>query len=360
MTLLEITIPDKPAWAGPYEGGITQSLMTKFRACPFRFYLYAYCGLKEAQPLDNRLVWGDTLHKGLEHLIRGDSYELANSRMKMYLDARYPRAPRTYRATTALMLKLYQETVMHNLTAWAPLETEVHLEDRISFKFKSVSSSTSIKQEVVHTYENVLLRGKCDITNSQRTLLGDHKGKGTAWSSPETVRSELGQDVQMNLYAHLLGGVKDWLYDLILIPEYGYRVPTPRAGETPEEFADRIFYHHKDTVNNFPIANSWGHWINQVPYHQPDDERNKFMRKTIHPIIAQMVDWWELVTYEGFNPNDEDWYNTIFYRSPIRMFDPAKTPNFKCEYHSLLINKDDFSSLIPVKSFYPELENKED
>ena len=53
------------AWKGPLEGGITQSLLTKFLECPYRFYLYAGLGLEQPGEPEPNLIWGDICHKGL-------------------------------------------------------------------------------------------------------------------------------------------------------------------------------------------------------------------------------------------------------------------------------------------------------
>lgn len=379
MTTIQLPIPDKPAWDGPFEetGGITQSQMTRFCANPFTYYLYAVLGLEEPEALDNRLIWGDTLHKGLEHLIRGDMLESSIQTMKDYRIKNYPGAPRTYDATTSRMLKLYQEVALPNLQTYGTLETERHLKERLTLEWKipldmhlvrnfisqnicdplTFTSSNKQLYRLVDMVYDVWFRGKTDVTNIPTTMLCDHKGKGTLWSSPETVKKELGQDVQMNLYAKLLGGVETWYYDLILIPEEAYRVPQLRQGENPEEYADRLFYTYRDIMNGFPIAKCWGKWINQVPYFQPKEANDRFFIQTIMPIVLRMINWWNLVTTDIFDPNNNYWYNHIFYKSPIRMFDAARTPKFKCDYHSILIDEQTFEYLKPVKSFYPELEH---
>ncbi len=375
-----IPIPSKPNWPGPVEGGITQSIVTKALACPFRFFLYAYCGLEEVKAQDVRLMWGDTLHKGLEHLIQGDSFENSATTMKLYREKNYPMAPRTYDATTKRMLHLYGETALPVLREYGTLSTEVPLLKEYEFTHHCPVDMDAVynlikkyelpddllskfiqskgNYELVDKIYDVTLLGKCDVTNQDRTFLCDHKGKGTMWSGPETVREELGQDFQMNFYSWILGAEK-WIYDLILIPEESYRVPSIRVGEHPEEYADRLFYTHKDFINGFPIQTCWGRWINQVPHFQPKERNLQYVVETILPIIVKICNWWNFVNSTNFDPNDPKWWNELFYKHPIRVFDASRTPKFKCEYHSILIDKDNYDSLRPVKAYYPELSHVE-
>ena len=62
--------PDKPAWAGPLVGGLTQSIINRYLDCPFRFYLYAVLGLEDPAPDKANLMWGSICHYGLEQIIK--------------------------------------------------------------------------------------------------------------------------------------------------------------------------------------------------------------------------------------------------------------------------------------------------
>lgn len=372
--------PEKPAWKGPFVDGITQSIMQRFIRCPFQFYLYAFCGLEDPKPLNVNLIWGDTLHKGLEHLVRGDPLDYSLKQMDDYRAKNYPRAPNTFKFTTEAMLKLYQEKAMPVLAPWGKLDTEVHIDgmrEFLSYRFASMDAIRhalfAYNPEAVHPLndraayiyphvESVRVKGKADIVSADRTqplqVLGDHKAKGKNASDPETTKKELGEDTQMNLYAYMFDSIPNWIYDLILMPEDQPRTPAQRAGESGAEWTERIFNTHKDVMNGFPIRTCYGKWLNQVPFYQPKEDNERFIAQTVVPIIYQMIDWWNLVTHPDFNPNESCWYNSIFYRYPIRSFNPAQTFKYECSYHAVLIGKADYSSLVPVKSFFSELETK--
>lgn len=327
--------PDTPAWKGPLYGGVTQSLLTRFLECPFRFYLYAICGLVETKPDNENLIWGDVFHKGLEHYVKGDSLQISIDFMHKYLNERYPKAPPTFKYTTANMLKVYP---IKNFASWGEIDTEVEF-----------------RQEHIIRGRLTSLRGKIDLLNKHRTKIGDHKGKGRNAQSETSIRRDIRTDLQMNLYAWSQGCISDWLYDVIKIPEQHYRAPARRAGESAEAWADRVFNTHKDYSYGFPIKTCPGVWINQIPHYQPESDIRLYMELTIFPIIEALWTWWDYVTSSDFDPNNPLCYNHIFYRKPVRLFDPSRTKMFECNYYSYLIGESSIEDLTPVKSFYAEL-----
>ncbi len=329
--------PDKPFWSGPYEGGITQSLLIRFCECPFRFYLYAYCGLKEAEESQENLIWGDTFHKGLEHLIRGDSLHDSMCAMYAYFMAEYPTAPSTYIYTCFQMLKLYPLDVY--ITWDKPnIITEKHLHKELHLP--------GIERPVI-------ARGKVDVTDSVR--LCDHKCKGTIY--PMETLLELNTDLQMNLYGYILG-TEQWQYDLIRIPESKYSgAPDRRGGETPEAYANRLFTSYNYPDKGYPINNYRFQWISQLPYTQPKHKMEEYYSKTIAPLVRRVCRWWDKVNEPNFDPNSPEYYDEIFYQMPARMFDPSRTDKFKPHFHGILTEQQTYEDLLPVKSFYAELED---
>lgn len=365
------TIPrvESPCWDGPIQGGVTQSILNRFSECPFRFYLWAVLGLKDPEPIDERLIWGDTLHVGLEHLIKGHSLEESIKIMVKYLYETYPSAPGTFEFTTANMLSIYP---VDNLKSWGKINTEVDLKMDYSFLTKerikpehvaAVHKKLGLVSDVDLIHERltkVHLRGKADMVSEDGKFLGDHKGKGRSAPDPAKTKKELKYDIQMNLYAHILGGIEHWLYDIIKIPEDQYRTPPKRVSETNKEWADRIFYSHRDITNGFPIAKVKQVWFNQTPIFHPKQENQQFMDYTINPMILKMIDYWEIVSSPNFDPNDPTMYGPLFFRGPIRFFDPSRTFKFECSFYKYLTGDRELEDLVKIENFYPELEDAED
>lgn len=336
-----IPVPDKPCWEGPYPGstprenkrrGVTQSLLIRFMECPFRFYLYAYCGYKELEPPHENLIWGSMLHKGLEHLIRGDS--LAESIQAIYdlYQSDYPTSPEENLYTCYEMLKLYP---LDKFQHWTNPITEYKLEHTLTLP----------------SNRTVLIRGMADVTDFTR--LCDHKCKGRIY--PQETAEELGHDLQMNLYTSVLK-TYEWQYDLIMCPLGAYRRPEKRGLETAQHYAQRLFYEHKDYNYGWPISQHLYNWICCIPFQTTQEQNDFYFQTTIAPWIDRLCEFWDTVTDPSFDPNKPEHHSTVFYRNPARVFDPSRTDKFKPHFHSLLINKDTVDSLVKVNSFYEELD----
>jgi hypothetical protein len=339
--LSPIPKPDKPAWGGP-KAGITQSIMIRFLECPFRFYLYAVCGLQEPEPPHENLIWGDILHKGLEHWIQGDSYEVSRNAMHKYMEEEYPVCPASYRHTTSNMLFLYPREELFQ--QYGEFDTEIVLEKTLP----------------IITYNSrydVLFRGKTDFVAKSKVMFGDHKCKGV--TTPAETQEELMHDLQMNLYG-LIMDIENWMYDLIKIPEKQYKFPDRGLNENIAQWITRVFYTHnnpRDLEYGFPIKPQIKRWISQIPHFQSKQDMWYYFNHTTAPIALRMIEYWDLVTDPNFDPNDPKWYGPLFYQSPARLFDPSRTDKFKPHFHGILTEKIDFSDLIPVPDFYAELPN---
>ena len=326
---------DKVIWEGPLHGGITQSLMSRFLECPFRFYLYAILGLEENEPHHPNLVWGDIFHKGLEHYIpKGGTLEVAKEHMIEYGNKEYPRMPSTFIHTTLQMLKLYKKDY---------LETNGILDDmKTEQKF--------CVPDKVAGYE-VTYRGKADGHNAPCRWGVEHKCKGKI--DPVQSRAESPIDQQILLYSHCLD-IRHWTYDIIRIPEAQYMVPPRRPGEPGESYAHRLFNSHQGM--EYPISRHPYAWINQFHFDVEKEQIDAFMKYTWHPLVIRLCKWWDHVTSPDFSILDPNCYNDIFYITPIRHFDPSNTERYKCKYWNLLTGESELETLVPVTSFYSELE----
>src|SRR4051812_19809297 len=53
---------NEPLWKGPYEDGITFSMLNRFLACRHRFYTYAIEGLRPEPQFNHRIEFGNMFH----------------------------------------------------------------------------------------------------------------------------------------------------------------------------------------------------------------------------------------------------------------------------------------------------------
>jgi hypothetical protein len=321
-------------WRGPEIDGITQSLIQKFRQCPYRFYLYAILGLADDTPLHPNLIWGDVLHKGLEHLISSKDLNASTTAMLEYLATKYPNAPSTYEVSTKGLLQRFD--LVNYEGNW---QTEVTFEHPVKLPSGRI----------------VKLRGKMDGYKTDHPdygkVLGEHKCKG--YIDPAKTRKELVTDLQVNIYCYLHG--IEWInYDLILIPEAVKYKPQKAYNESPQAYMSRLIEGHCGNYQMFPVTNHKHLWIaNLVPYHLPLSSQEEYWKATVEPFLQQMCDFWDYVTDSSFDPEK---FNTFYYKTPARLFNGSYTENFECDYYKYLIGEQQLSDLVSIKSLFNELE----
>lgn len=339
------------SWKGPFsneeEGGITQSLLNRFQECPYRFYIYAILGLEDNRPLHKNLMWGDTAHVGLEHLLAipkiAFNNEFTDSDWKIVddsIDKRlkdYPDAGPTWSFSIKQMMRLYNDSFKQET---GPLITE--------HKFHIPISLPGIS-------ERVWTRGKCDgINEGWSSKLGtnrlvEHKFKGRI--EVETARDELPFDLQVNLYARSFG-CNSVTYDIIRIPDTMLYLPDRRPMQKSPSYVQELYFERN--WGDFPITKNKHKWIFQSTKHL--EYIDIVWGQSIIPLIKKLIKWWNRVNEPGFDFLDYSKYDDVFYKVPIRHFDPSHTEWYHCSYHSLLTDQIELSDLIPVKSFFSELQ----
>jgi hypothetical protein len=329
-------------WKGPSEG-LSQSLISKFLECPFRFYIYAILGLEEDRPPNINLVWGNGFHKGLEKLFdfyqtnpEGEFNEALNYVWPFILEevnkySKETQLPTTVPHSIKEMIKIY------------PLPQEIgQIESEVTFTYPFTLPSG----------REVSFRGKVDGLGP--TTLIEHKCKGK-FDSLQTFK-ETAYDLQTNLYCWIQEREKI-VYDLIRIPEAQYFSPKPSQHELPENFTYRLFHNYNG--KNYPVKRFRKYWIDQLTIHLPRFQQLSVVNHTIVPLAERIYDWYEYVTQPGFDIENPKWYNGTFYKTPIRHFDPGKTEFYKCNYWDFLVGDQEMECLKPVKSIFTELEEQD-
>lgn len=331
-------------WKGPVEGGITQSLINKFLVCPYQFYIYAGLGLKENKPDNDNLMWGDIFHKALELAIEHpslikdmtiDDLEEIGKKVKQHISDKWPKSPSTYFHTVMNMLKLYDD----------------------SYKLQMPGIVTELEFEEKYTTPKGLtctLRGKRDGWHLPTKTLIEHKCKGRI--DKESTTQEIPVDQQVCLYS-MISGAENVIYDLILIPEAQYGFPQMRPGQTLKNYVDSWFSTHTGPPSStlWPINKKKHYWFAQIPIPITQENIDNYRKFTLDPLIDRIYRWWDHVTQPGFDPDNPDYYNDVFYKTPIRQFNAHATAGYKGEYHDFLTGELALEDLIPVESFYAEL-----
>ena len=328
-------------WKGPTDG-ISQSLISKFLECPFRFYLYAIKGVQDDQPPNLNLIWGNAFHKALEKVFANslqsntprklpdDDYLLKVIKEDIQHQSELFEVPDTVLYSILEMVKIYS----------LPQETGVILPEQVFSQLYDLPSGRV-----------VTFRGKADGLGP--STLVEHKCKGK-FDSVQTLKETM-WDMQTNLYCYVFGKEKV-IYDLIRIPEAQYMGPTKRAEEKPKDFAYRIYNNYCGKV--YPIKRFKKYWIDQLHIDLPREQQRKVMEESIVPLCERIHDWYEYVTRPGFDIENPAWYNGLFYRTPVRHFDPSKTEHYKCSYWNYLVGDQELDCMVHVKSYYTELEEE--
>ena len=184
-------------WAGPEDdgpnGGITQSLLSRWLCCRERFRLLVVEGLRPTDAFNHRMEYGQMWHVCEEHLANLDSWDYALHEYAKLLCRQYP---------------MQQEQIVHWMNV---CKTQFPLYVDYWAKHPDVKERTPLLQEQVFDVpytlpsgRTVRLRGKWDSVDligkgkSARVYLQENKTKGDIVE--EQLKRQLGFDLQTMMY----------------------------------------------------------------------------------------------------------------------------------------------------------------
>lgn len=334
--MYELPKPDKPAWAGPLDGGITQSLINSYLDCPFRFYLYTVLGLVDPENINQNLIYGSIGHRGLEHILSTktpvaefspqEKDELLEV-MQEYTKKNYPQAGSTFTYSAYQMCLLYDDTYK--------------LEDNFKAEVKLDIPYTTPKGN------KVTIRGKVDGLGT--TKIAEHKFVGR--TDPMQSRLETPVDLQVNIYMYFTG-TTECIYDKILIPDTQYRAPQKRQMERAQAYVKRIFFDHY--YDSFPVSRNRHIWLDQFRFYRQPEQLQTYIDYVVNPLIDNICEYWQIVSDPNFDPNNPAHYGPLFWIKPIRTFDASRTEKYKCNYYNFISGEYTIDNLVPAQ-FYAEL-----
>lgn len=353
-------------WKGPKHDGITQSILNRFLGeDPYRLYLYFGLGLEEFSETEPNLMYGSAAHVGLEHIIE-KPYTLPDFTPEDWADVHgavddclnndFPECPPTFSHSIKRLLELYDD----------------------SFKDEYGRFMTEVPFSVPYTTghgHDITLRGKidalqiieggtksdtCKLTDhdlrhliegyAPGSTIGEHKFKGKI--DPMGARVEIPVDLQVAMYCYA-SGAREVIYDNIRIPDTQYSLPPKRQYQKTKSYIDELYDSRK--WGDFPVSQRKHLWFSQLPIPITQQNIDDTFHFTLDPVVDWIVRWYEHCSDPNFDYQNPKYYNHIFYKKPIRLFDAARTMTFKGNYYGHMTNQLDIDDLIPVKSFYAEL-----
>lgn len=312
---------ESPLWKGPEEGGITQSLLSRFLVCRERFRLLVVEGLKPQDSFQHRLEYGQMWHTCEEAHANNADHEKPLRDYCTQLCKRYPIDQTQISHWYNVCKVQFPEYVKH----WA--------------KHPDVKDRTPLLQEYAFCVPYKLpsgrvvkLRGKWDSVDligsfrkgkGGRTYLQENKTKGDV--NEVQLKNQLQFDLQTMIYLtaldyhlknydnvnnSLLGG--DYgppagvRYNVVRRPLSGGKgsirkhAPTKKnpRGESDEEFYERL---RKDYIAEDP-----GYFFMRWKAEVSQADIKRFEKEFLQPILEQLCDWWEWISKsdDPFSPND--------------------------------------------------------
>lgn len=336
------TIP----WKGPFEHGMTCSMISHWLQCRHTFWL-AYCkGLEEQKPFDLKLEYGNLFHAYLEGgipLLKKETQKLH----KKYVE----HEEIDYWARIAeLQAKDYSE----HCKSWdRKNKVEIlSLEDTFFYQIK-----------ISEVYPKVTIRGKMDglLRLGKTEYLFESKTKG--YLDEEFILDTLPHNFQVMTY--LLGtycgavfekyqgefqNVKDILYNVVRRPFSDKHSPRAKKGETKEQLVERAFktYEARSDATIYPIEKNRESWYFRYKARIKNSDLQRFLNHCFIPIMNQIILWWNSV--EGL---EDPFESPLHYKTPYGLFRPQEF-GMKGQFYDLLIHNKK-SNIFPRKTCFPEL-----
>jgi len=357
-------VSTKPKWQGPNKDGLTQSLINKWLSLdPYLMYFYLILGKEEYRDMEDNLMWGDTAHVGLEHLLEipetvdqmsDEQWEDLDEKYLRYMAENYPLSGPTFKHSIPRMLRLYDDSYKRKL---GRIKTEV------PFKVPYTTESGT----------NITLKGKIDglelmegdnpycllddlppgMTSGKYTI--EHKFKGRVDDANQ--RAELYVDLQINIYNYVAGTTRV-IYDIIRIPDTQYAKPPYGRDTSHRGYVKRLYTGTK--WGDFPIEKNQHLWIYQYDIRLDRADIRNYLREFLDPVAEQITRWYDHVTQPEFDINNTSTWGSVVYRKPVRLFDPSLTQSYKGDFYGFRTGDVDESELLDVDSYYAELpEGKE-
>lgn len=361
----------KSFWKGPLEDGITFSLLNRFLECRERFRLRVVEGLVDDEGFNRSMEYGSMWHESEAALAtKGGSWLKAAQSYRDKLIAKYPDS----QAEIIHWYCVLKAEFPHYITRWqAQHKANQSLLQEVAFRVPYTLPSG----------RSITLRGKWDqvFLRKKNIWLQENKTKGEI--DEEGIMATVDENLQVMFYLIALetvartdgGGffsghrvdmdpkrLAGVLYNVIRRPLADRYAIRQKKSETKKQFYERLSAEIKSKPDHY-----FKRWEANIG---PTDIK-KFKRECFDPILEGLMDWWDSIVEDPFDP----WYevSSTHDKNVPGIINKSKIPNrhhwrtpFGI-YHSLAggfrgsyfnyITKQSSRDLRTITTLYPELED---
>ena len=266
----------EPLWK--LEDGITYSGLSTWINCPEQFSLQWIDGLTP-KGVSIPLEFGSTMHYGLEHQWKGDPKYVIHTITEQYRKHKEKSLRNSAdRDTLNYILGLAEVTF--------PPYCEFWRQDDLAINWIGREEKFSVK----HTIQNkngpreITLRGMRDGIYQHGNVLGIFETKTKTKIVQQEIEDLLQSDMQTLIYAYCTylqtGSYPNRVkYNVIRRADL-YR----RKGENTQDYLQRV----AEDIKVRPE-----HYFHRFTVHITPDNINNFVKKTLDPILALFVEWWD-------------------------------------------------------------------
>jgi len=389
-----------PLWKGPKEDGISFSLLSKFLECRERFRLKVVEGLEEAEGFNAPLEYGSLWHEMEEATARGKDPKKAAGRYRNKLRERFPGAEGSINKWVGLANRVFP-IYLHHWRKHPETKKRKFLLAEVAFRVPYQLPSG----------RSLVLRGKWDGVFQEGKNGWEQENKTKGRIDEAGLQATVHENLQTMLYLIALLQEQDRarkgleslclsrketesirllpmsgvLYNVIRRPladqhaqkqrkgrevnkkgkdgktikgKDGKPIKTRVGAETESQFLDRVASDIRKDPNHHFMR-----WKSRV--FKKDVER--FKRECFDPILEGLLDWWDWISVDPFNPFRESSKADNVPRLDV----PGGGIHFRFPwgiYHSLAsgfrgsffeyLSQGRKDKLVPIKSLFPELEEE--
>jgi hypothetical protein len=347
--LSNVNVNTKPIWDGPEvnspNGGVTQSLLGKFLACPKRFKVFIIDKLKPRSTFNHKLEYGNMFH------LCDELYSSSNIGVGSNLGWSY--ALKEYAEQLCRLYPFSQEEIYKWYSVCLcqfPVYISYWEKNYHSMKF----GNRPIAKEHVFCvpYElpsgrTVYLRGKMDWIDDDNSeiWLGDTKTKGEVDVSK--IERQLKYDLQTMIYLialrHTYGNkVKGIRYNVIRRPLSGGKGSIRQTkNESIDQYYNRLAKYIQDEPETYFFR-----WETE----KSEEDIEVFEKETLIPTLERLCIWWDCQTVINYKEqlirspgSSASWTSNILttlldniqYTTPFGI--PSITNDYGSEYDDYIL-----------------------